>query len=115
LRRRGTVRGIGIDLIARAQRAGRMDDLAPMFVTSAAELTAIATLDVPADPPMLLFSLKEAAIKALSFRLDDFIDMRAIEICRGRPFAIGIADATIDAELFAAVTDRYLVTAATIR
>jgi 4'-phosphopantetheinyl transferase EntD len=114
-RKGGEARGIGIDLIALAQRAGRMADLAPMFLTGTDELDSIATLDVAADPPLLLFSLKEAVIKALSFRLDDFIDMRAIEICRGRPFAIRIADAAIDAELFAAVTESYLVTAATIR
>jgi 4'-phosphopantetheinyl transferase EntD len=111
----GKVRGIGIDLIAREQRAVRMEELAPMFVTSPAELEIIATLNVAADPPMLLFSLKEAMIKALTFRLDDFVDMRDIEICHGRPFAVRIVDATIDAELFAAMTDRFLVTAATIR
>jgi enterobactin synthetase component D len=114
LRRRDTVRGIGIDLIERSRRAGRMDDLAPIFVTSSAELDVIATLDVAVDPSMLLFGLKEAVIKALAFRLDDFIDMREIEICHGRPFAVRIADATIDVALFAAVTE-YLVTAATIR
>jgi enterobactin synthetase component D len=116
LRRAGAVRGIGIDLMSLAQRAGRVADLAPMFVTSAGEMESIATLNVPADPAMLLFSLKEAAIKALSFRLVDFIDMRAIEICRaGDLFEIRMADGAIQAELSAAVTDRYLVTAATIR
>jgi 4'-phosphopantetheinyl transferase EntD len=111
----GEVRGIGIDLIAHEQRAGRMEELAPIFVTKAAELGVIATLNPAADPPLLLFSLKEAVIKALTFRLDDFIDMRDIEICDGRPFAIRIADGTIDAGLFAAMTNGYLVTAATIR
>nr|QEO74731.1 4'-phosphopantetheinyl transferase [uncultured bacterium] len=86
-----------------------------MFVTSADEMDSIATLNVPADPAMLLFSLKEAAIKALSFRLVDFIDMREIEIRHGGGFEIRMADGVIQAELFAAVTDRYLVTAATIR
>ena len=80
LRRVGAVRGIGIDLMSLAERAGRVGDLAPMFVTGTGEMDSIATLNVPADPAMLLFSLKEAAIKALSFRLNDFIDMRAIEI-----------------------------------
>jgi enterobactin synthetase component D len=114
LRRRDSVRGIGIDLIERTRRAGRMDDLAPMFLTNSDELAVIGALDVAADPWMVLFSLKEAVIKALSFRLDDFVDMRAIEIRQGEPFAIRIADATIDVELFAAMTE-YLVTAATIR
>jgi enterobactin synthetase component D len=115
LRRAGAVRGMGIDLMSLAQRAGRMDDLTPMFLTSAGELDSIATLNVPVDPAMLLFSLKEAAIKALSFRLTDFIDMREIEIRHADSFELRMADGIIRAELFAAVTDRYLVTAATIR
>jgi 4'-phosphopantetheinyl transferase EntD len=115
LRRAGAVRGIGIDLMSLAQRAGRVGDLAPMFVASTSEMDGIATLNVPADPAMLLFSLKEATIKALSFRLVDFIDMREIEIRHGHGFEIRMADGVIQAELFAAVTDRYLVTAATIR
>jgi enterobactin synthetase component D len=116
LRKSAMVLGIGIDLISLAERAGRIGDLAPMFVTSPGETDSIATLNVPADPAMLLFSLKEAAIKALSFHLTDFIDMRAIELRRaGDCFELRMADGTIRAELFAAVTDRYLVTAATIR
>ena len=115
-RRTAAVRGIGIDLILLAQRAGRMDELAPMFVTGAGEMDSIRTLDVAADPAMLLFSLKEAAIKALSFHLTDFIDMRDVEIRRpGDRFELRLSDGAIPADLFAAVTDRYLVTAAVIR
>ena len=111
----GPVMGIGMDLVSLPQRAGRMDELAPMFVASDGEMDCVAALEAPVDPALLLFSLKESVIKAMSFRLVDFVDMRAIEIRRGNSFEIRMAGAVIAADLFAAVTDGYLVTAANVR
>jgi 4'-phosphopantetheinyl transferase EntD len=111
----GCAIGIGLDLVSLPQRAGRMNDLTRMFVADASEMDEVATLNVPVDPALLLFSLKESVIKAISFRLDDFIDMRAIEIRRGDMFEIHLADAMIAAELFAAVRSGYLITAAVVR
>jgi 4'-phosphopantetheinyl transferase EntD len=108
--------GIGIDLVALSRsRADRMDELASMFVVEPGELSSVATLNVPVDPELLLFSLKESVIKAMVSRLDNFIDMRAIEIRRPDKFEVRMVDTVIPVDLFAAVAAGYLVTAASVR
>ncbi len=57
-------RSIGLDLISLSRRAGRMEELAPMFVADEAELRCVAKLSPAADPYMLLFGLKECVIKS---------------------------------------------------
>jgi enterobactin synthetase component D len=109
------VRGIGFDLISLAQRTGRMEELAPMFVVDAAELACVVKLCTAADSNMLLFSLKESIIKAMTFRLDRFIDMRELAIRHTDGFDIHFEGSVTRAELFAAVTDQYLLTAAIVR
>jgi enterobactin synthetase component D len=111
----GPMRGIGMDLASLPHRAGTMDELAHMFMANAGEMDSVAPLNVPVDPALLLFSLKESVIKAMAAQLDGFIDMRAIEIRATDTFAIHMADRLIQADLFAAVTGGYLVTAVTIR
>ena len=110
--------GIGIDLIRLAQRAGRMAELATLFVAGADELDAVAALDPAVDPALLLFSIKESLIKAIAHRVDDFVDMRAIEVSRpghiSRPdgLAVSISGQEINADLYAGTVGRFLVTAA---
>jgi enterobactin synthetase component D len=103
--------GIGIDLVSLPQRVGRMDGLETMFMANADEMSAVATLNIPVDPALLLFSIKESAIKAMSFQLDDFIDMRAIEIRRSDKLGFSISGRSISADLFADTTGEHLVTA----
>ncbi len=102
--------GIGIDLISLPQRAGRMEELAPVFMAGADELTAMSRFNSAIDPAMLLFSLKESAIKALSMQLDDFIDMRAIEFQYTEQLGFSVSGRHINADIFAATTDNYLLT-----
>ena len=101
----------GIDLVSLQRRAGRMDDLAPMFVTHPDEITAMASFDLSVDPHLLLFSLKEAAVKAMRSRLDDFVDMREIEIHRSGAFELRLFGDTVEVELLADATAENLVTA----
>jgi 4'-phosphopantetheinyl transferase EntD len=103
--------GIGIDLISLAQRTGRMDELAPMFMANADELSAMAAFNLAVDPALLLFSVKESVVKAMSFQLDDFIDMRAIEIHHSDTLRFKISGNFVSADIFAATTGNYLVTA----
>lgn len=103
--------GFGIDLIWLQRRGGRMDDLAPMFVAHPDEIAAMASFDLPVDPNLLLFSLKESAVKALSSRLDDFVDLREIVVRRSGRFELSLFDEPIRAELLADATAEYLATA----
>ncbi|HEY0837553.1 MAG TPA: 4'-phosphopantetheinyl transferase superfamily protein [Azospirillum sp.] len=114
MERSGPVAGIGIDLIALAQRAGRMEELTPMFVAGPGELDAVAALCDAVEPAMLLFSLKESVIKALAHRLTDFIDMRDIVFGWSDGLRVGVHGQDIGAAPFAATTGRYLVTAVTV-
>jgi enterobactin synthetase component D len=107
----GSIDGIGVDLIDLAARAGRMADLAAMFVASAGECAAVAPLATAVDPATLLFSLKESVVKAMSVRLGDFIDLRAIDI---RPGAVRILGNPVDIALKAASAGPYLVTLALV-
>jgi len=106
--------GIGIDLLSLSRKTGNMDELAPMFMADTDELGAMAAFNVAVDPALLLFSVKESVIKALSFQLNDFIDMRAIEICCADKLSVKLFGATINADIFAAITANYLVTAAKV-
>jgi len=103
--------GIGIDLVSLPQRTGRMDKLAPMFMANADELSAMAAFNLAVDPALLLFSVKESVVKAMSFQLDDFIDMRAIEVHHSDALRFKISGNFVGADIFAATTGNYLVTA----
>lgn len=107
--------GIGIDLVSLPQRTGRMDELAPMFVAGPEELAAMRAFEVDVEAALLLFSLKEAVVKALSSRLEDFIDLRAIEIHPDRGAPVTVSGEPVRATLRAAVAGGHLVTAARIR
>lgn len=103
--------GFGIDLIGLQRRGGRMDDLAPMFVAHPDEIAAMASFDLPVDPHLLLFSLKESVVKAMTSRLDDFVDLREIVVRRSGTFELSLFGEPIRAELLAAATADTLVTA----
>jgi 4'-phosphopantetheinyl transferase EntD len=103
--------GIGIDLVSLSQRVGRMDELAPMFMANADELSAMAAFNLAVDPALLLFSVKESVVKAMSFQLDDFIDMRAIEIHYADKLRFSISGNFVSADIVAAATGNYLLTA----
>ena len=110
--------GIGIDLIRLKQRAGRMAELATMFVADAGELEAVAAMERDVDPALLLFSIKESLIKAIAHRVDDFVDMRAIRVSRPGHIslpgglAVSLSGEVINADLYAGTVGRFLVTAA---
>ena len=103
--------GIGIDLVSLSQRTGKMDELAPIFMANTDELSAMAVFNVAVDPALLLFSVKESVIKAMSFQLDDFIDMRAIEIYLADKVCVRLFGNAVSADILAANTANYLVTA----
>jgi len=103
--------GIGIDLVALTQRTGRMDELAPMFMANADELSAMAAFNLAVDPALLLFSVKESVVKAMSFQQDDFIDMRAIEVHHADKLRFSISGNLVSADIVAATTGNYLLTA----
>lgn len=103
--------GIGIDLVSLPQRAGRMDELVSMFMVNADELGSLAAFNLAVEPALLLFSIKESVIKAMSFQLDDFIDMRAIEIYAADKLRFRIAGNVVSADILAATAGNYLVTA----
>ncbi|MCK9396095.1 MAG: 4'-phosphopantetheinyl transferase superfamily protein [Methylobacter sp.] len=103
--------GIGIDLVSLPQRTGRMDELAPMFLANADELGVMAAFNIAVDPALLLFSVKESVVKAMSLQLGDFIDMRAIEIHCTDKLSFRISGNSVSAEILAATTGNYLVTA----
>lgn len=102
---------IGIDLVSLPQRVGRMDELALMFLANADELSAMAAFNLAVDPALLLFSVKESVVKAMSFQLDDFIDMRAIEIYHADKLRFRISGNSASADIVAATTGNYLITA----
>jgi hypothetical protein len=51
----------------------------------------------------------------MTFRLDDFVDMRTFEIGSARRLALRASGTPIDADLYAAAAGDYLVTAVKIR
>jgi 4'-phosphopantetheinyl transferase EntD len=90
-RRPGSPVGLGLDTIAVPARRGRMADIAPMFVAHPHELDVAAGFDLPVEPEMVCFALKEAAIKAVRGRLRGFVDMRRIGLAQpGSPQPVTI-------------------------
>ncbi|MGZ9709213.1 4'-phosphopantetheinyl transferase family protein [Glaciimonas sp. GNP009] len=104
---------IGIDLVYLPQRSGRLNDLAPMFMAHEKELDVMAAFQLAVDPAVLLFSVKESIVKAMSRRLNDFIDMRAIAIHRTDTLGFGfsLGNDCPDVDILAAVCGNYLITA----
>ncbi|HEY8036304.1 MAG TPA: 4'-phosphopantetheinyl transferase superfamily protein [Methylobacter sp.] len=106
--------GIGIDLVALSQRAGKLDGLESMVTANMLELDAVNKLNLAVEPALLLFSIKESIIKALSFYLDDFIDMRLIEVSYANKILFKLSGRLITGDVFAAITQNYLLTAVNI-
>lgn len=104
--------GIGIDLVAWSVRTEKMYDLLPIFLTRPEELAVMQRCDICVDPALLLFSIKESVIKALSFYLKDFVDMREVEIHFSDRLQFKISGCLIAGDIFFAATDHYLLTAA---
>jgi enterobactin synthetase component D len=102
--------GIGIDLVA-LSRLDQLIGLEALIVADASELEAVAKLNLALDPLLLLFSIKESVIKALSFYLDDFVDMRAIEVQFADKMMFKLSGRAILGDVFATATRNYLLTA----
>jgi 4'-phosphopantetheinyl transferase EntD len=107
------VLGIGLDLLALAPRVEGVEALLPMFLTNEKELEAVKAFQTQIDPALLLFSIKESVIKALSHRLTDFIDMRQVEIYLSDKLQFKLFDIRLRGCVFIAASDTYLLTAAT--
>jgi 4'-phosphopantetheinyl transferase EntD len=106
--------GIGIDLVALSQRTGKLDGLESMIVANMLELDAVDKLNLAVEPALLLFSIKESIIKALSFYLNDFIDMRVIEVFYADKILFKISGCLVEGDIFAAITQDYLLTAVNV-
>jgi enterobactin synthetase component D len=106
--------GIGIDLVALSQRTGKLYGLESMIVANMLELDAVSKLNLALEPVLLLFSIKESIIKALSFYLDDFIDMRLIEVFYANNLLFKLSGCLVAGDIFAAITQNYLLTAVNI-
>jgi enterobactin synthetase component D len=117
----------GVDLVTLSER-GKMAKLAPLYVARDAELAAMEAFGLSVDPALLLFSLKESLVKAISAQVGEFLDLRDLEISderspkrRGeRPAEPGrqvwpraaLRGAPLAMELRAAAGRRYVLTAA---
>ncbi len=107
-------KGIGIDLVGLAQRAAQIEGLEGMIVANDKELEAVEIFDLKINPALLLFSLKESLLKALTFYLDDFIDLRSIEISCLNKLFVTVCGNTVVADIFAAKSGNYLITTAKV-
>ena len=83
-----------------------------MFLTDARELVALSAIETSVDRALLLFSIKESIIKALSYRLTDFIDMRAVEVYFTNKLQFKVFGHEINGNIYIATSENYLVTAA---
>jgi enterobactin synthetase component D len=101
----------GIDLVYLPQRSGRLGELAPMFVAADEELSAVAALAAGVDPAVLLFSVKESIVKAMSQRIGDFIDLRAIVVHQAATLRFSIGGEIPDTVMLAGVVGDYLLSA----
>ncbi|MCH9697809.1 MAG: 4'-phosphopantetheinyl transferase superfamily protein [Gammaproteobacteria bacterium] len=106
--------GIGIDLVNLPQRKEQLNGLGDMISSDRQELKAVSQLNPVVDPLLILFSIKESIIKALSFWLTEFIDMRSIQISSSNQLTCTLDDYRIDADIYAATSADNLVTAAKI-
>lgn len=74
------LQAVGIDVIYLPKHQYNFDKLAPMFTTSYNEVIAMKTLSINVNPLILLFSIKESIVKAISQEINDFIDLRSIKL-----------------------------------
>lgn len=105
----------GIDLMALSGRIERLNELASLFVSSRNELQTVEALGLPVSAESLLFSIKESAVKAISHRVGDFIDLRSIDLTGVTQPELRLDGALLPASIHCAVTGRYLVTCVALR
>lgn len=116
--------GVGVDLFYLPERSYKMPELISMFMTSSDELIIVKgiqdqiykniTTDINLNTATILFSIKESIIKAMSFKLHDFIDLRAINLIEATTIgtlSFQFEGQKIDASIFAMITGKYLLTA----
>ncbi len=106
--------GVGIDLVALPERSGKLNGLESMISNGVQEMDAVNKLNLPLEPALLLFSIKESVIKALTFFLDDFIDMRLIEISYANKLVFKLPGCLIKADVYAEKSQNSLLTAVKI-
>ncbi len=100
----------GIDLIWLG-RNNCVAEFTELFVSNRGELSIMSTLGLEVDRELLLFSLKESLVKALSLEVGHFIDMKCMEIAARPPgILVKLGAAKWPARLHCAVAYRYLVT-----
>lgn len=104
--------GLGLDLVKLSSRVENMAELLPIFLTHESELQAMHHLNISVDPALILFSIKESVIKALSSHLYEFVDMREIEIHYSDKLRYKLSGRSVMGDIFSTRTDHYLLTAA---
>ncbi|MFM8442202.1 MAG: 4'-phosphopantetheinyl transferase [Methylococcus sp.] len=103
--------GFGIDLVHLPEKTGRMNHLLPYYAESPDEAEQVAQLDRDVDPALLLFSLKESFVKALSVHVQDYIDLSALRIGWGASPHVTYRTLSAAFKPFVARSDNYLLTA----
>jgi 4'-phosphopantetheinyl transferase EntD len=106
------VSGLGLDLMNIPDRIGRMAELAPMFVADNSELSVARKMCPGLLPEMLIFSFKEAVLKAISDQLDRFIDLREIQLFWLEGPEVQFAGSSVPVTLLAEQVGPFLLTLA---
>jgi len=103
---------IGVDLINLYAEKNTLTDLAYLFTYDEDELQLIASLTEHPQPEMVLFSLKECAVKALSKVSGSFIDCRELHFTKfDKQLYCDFQEMKYGCEILIKETESFLVTA----
>lgn len=116
---------IGIDLFYLPQRGHKMSELLSIFIARPDELIMAQdieqhirkniTANININAATILFSIKESIVKAISYQVNNFIDLRAIDLTEtsitNNISNFRFEGQKIHASIFTMVTGDYLLTA----
>ncbi|MFK5986594.1 MAG: 4'-phosphopantetheinyl transferase superfamily protein [Pseudomonadota bacterium] len=103
---------IGVDLINLSAEKNTLTGLAYLFIYNEDELQLVATLTERVQSEMVLFSLKECAVKALSKVSGKFIDLRELRFLKvDKQFYCHYLEMKYCCEILVKETESFLVTA----
>lgn len=100
----------GIDLIYLPKHNDKFIELAPIFMAHSNELTFMKMLITDINHAALLFSIKESIVKAISHKINDFIDLRSIILqFINNKLRFKIADYSPNVDITANVIGDYII------
>lgn len=108
-------KNIGIDLVNLSNQHNNIQGLSHLFISDSSEYQIVSNFSIRINPDLLIFSLKEAAVKAISLEINDFIDIKSIRLSEKDCSKVTVAGMTFNIKAHVAISQDYLISAIIVK